>query len=145
MVPFLLVYGPKSDYRHTNILSCVELKRSRRNKKVYVNVYDNDYQAYRHDMDADEIAGYREWAIPAILYREMDWGNLEEFHDYLETGWHKNKERMPGITLIPEITKNLGNGIVSSSSAHFVFDPKTITVEAVNLFLKPIGGSIRLY
>lgn len=143
MVPFLLVYGPKD--RRTDILSCVELKRSRRNKKVYLNVYDNDYQAFRYDMDADEIVSYREWAIPAILEREMQWGNLEEFHEELEKGWYKNKGLMPGITLFPPMLKNLGNGRSTSTSAYFTFDPKIITVEQTNLFLKPIGGSIRLY
>lgn len=145
MVPFLLVYGPEGDDRHQNILSFVELKRSRRNKKVYMNVYDMDYQAYRYDCDAEDIVGYRAWAIPAIFHRETDWGNLEEFHDELAEGWRKNCDKMQGITLSPEIITNLGEGRIRIQQEYFLFDPKTITIESANLFLSAIGGSIRLY
>lgn len=142
MVPFLLVYGPKDD--KTDILSVVELKKSRRTKKYYINVYDMDYGAYSFDVEESDIVGYRAWAIPAILHRELDWGSLQDFHEELAAGWRQNKSSMIGITLVPE-TIVLTNGVTKITEEYFIFDSKTISVESTNLFLKPINGSIRLY
>jgi hypothetical protein len=36
-------------------------------------------------------------------------------------------------------------GIKFDQDGYFEFDPETITVEGVNKFLTPIGGSIRLW
>jgi hypothetical protein len=162
MVPYVLKYGyaktfksvgpSRGTYPTADFLGTAEVKQSRSNKRTYINVYDADHEAYSTDVEPicthDDLFGC---VCAAVLNREWDWGDLQDWTEELEKGYLKIKGGLPGVIYTPtseriEKDPNNPHHITTHyhASSYFQFDPEDMTVESANQFLKIIKGSIRI-
>lgn len=137
VIPYHLKFGLTGDdsNRPTDELGYVELRKARSGKKMYARVVDYDYQSYNMDMTLQELnrEGRRfQWAIAPILQHAWDWGNLVVNSDALIEHYKNDPEKFPGI-------------VMDEKNEWFSFDPKTITFESANLFLRVISGNLRIW
>jgi len=140
--PYLL------QYKDVDILSTVMYNVSRKNKKPYaiVNYGDDEYNHKSNKVSSIEHLTMS-WALAPIMEMAMEWQGLDSHFEALEENY--NEKKMPGIIYHPEIVekKLLANKKLRTkvTQSWFEFDPDNISLDGVNLFLKPINGSIRLW
>jgi hypothetical protein len=150
-VPFLLkckVYE-SSGWTMIDELGIVEFHETRRTKKTVARISSSNSDYYG---DWDEICDFPKdhvWShlgkgetIKSILeWADFYWGVFDVYseNDKFMKYYESIKDKVPGI-----IFPIRGDGEIYPYYDLFIFDERKITVEQVNLFLKPIKGSLRL-